>query len=164
MFAAAFRTAALVVCALSLGLSFAHLLEAPPRLWEWPADLWREATVFHGQYALFAAVGGPVEILGVVLAAVVAALALPGRERWTSAAASAALYVAALAVWLLVVNAANGAMADWRPGPLPADFRDVQRRWEAGHAVMAFLKLAGFSALAWHVAGPRRLTVRTPSP
>ena len=35
---------AILVMALSLGPSFAHLLEAPPRLTAWPPELWREAS------------------------------------------------------------------------------------------------------------------------
>jgi len=54
----------------------------------------------------------------------------------------------ALGVWLAVVNPANGVMATWRPGPLPANFTQVRERWEGGHAAMASLKLVGFIALA----------------
>jgi hypothetical protein len=152
MFSALLRATALLLAALSLGLSFAHLLEAPPRLLAWPPDLWRETTVFHGQYRLFGLVGGPIELFGVVLTAAVAAVAVRRKAGPGAAIAAAALYAAALAVWLLVVNPANGVMAGWRPGPLPADFAAVQRQWEAGHIGMAALKLAGFTALAWHVA------------
>ena len=36
---------AAVIAALSLGPSFAHVLEAGPRLSVWPPQLWRETTV-----------------------------------------------------------------------------------------------------------------------
>ncbi len=52
----------LLLGALSLGPSFAHVLEAPPRLFVWSPELWREATVFNGQFALFAKVGGPLDV------------------------------------------------------------------------------------------------------
>ena len=143
------RWAALVLTALSLGPSFAHALEAPPRLRNWPPELWRETTVFHGQYALFGMIGGPLEIAAVGVTAWIAVLAVRRGEVVIPAVTAALLFAAALIVWLLVVNRANGVMAGWRPGPLPPDFAAVQRRWETGHMVMAGLKLAGFAALAW---------------
>ena len=54
----------LTLAALSLGPSFAHVLEAPPRLTIWSPELWREATVFNGQFQLFATIGGPLRIPG----------------------------------------------------------------------------------------------------
>ena len=38
---------ALLLAALSLGASYAHVLEAPPRLNDWPPELWREAADAH---------------------------------------------------------------------------------------------------------------------
>ena len=145
----ALRLVALVLAALSLGPSLAHALEAPPRLRNWPPELWRETTVFHGQYALFGMIGGPLEIATVGVPAWIAVLAVQRGEVAIPAVAAALLFATALVVWLLVVNRTNGVMATWRPGPLPADFAAVQRRWETGHLVMAGLKLAGFVALAW---------------
>ena len=52
----------LLAMALSLGPSFAHLLEAPPRLTVWPPELWREATVFNGQFVYFAVLGAPLDV------------------------------------------------------------------------------------------------------
>ena len=156
MSAIALRAALLTLAALSLGLSFAHALEAPPRLRNWPPDLWRETTVFHGQYALFGALGGPIEIATVILALIAAAVAIRGGEGRVEAVVGAMLFVAALVVWLAVVNRANGVMATWRPGPLPVDFAAIQRRWETGHIVMAGLKLLGFLSLALWAIRPAR--------
>jgi hypothetical protein len=142
------RVAALVLAALSLGLSFAHLLEAPPRLHVWPPELWRETTNFHGQYALFGSVGGPIEVAAVLAVVACAAIGWRQADGRIVVAAAAVLFALALAVWLSVVNPANGIMAHWRPGPLPDDFRAVQLRWESGHMIMAVLKLLGFAALS----------------
>lgn len=57
----AWKFAALLITALSLGPSFAHVLEAPPRLEAWPPQLWIDATVFHGQYVVFGALGAPLD-------------------------------------------------------------------------------------------------------
>jgi hypothetical protein len=83
---------AILVMALSLGPSFAHLLEAPPRLTAWPPELWREATVFHGQFAYFAIVGAPLDVGAIALAVKTAGLCCAlagglslGRSRVTEA-------------------------------------------------------------------------------
>jgi hypothetical protein len=146
----------LVVCALSLGLSFAHLLEAPPRLTAWPSELWREATVFHGQYRLFGPIGGPIDVAAVLLTVAVARSAWREGRGVAPAITAAVLFALSLAVWLSVVAPANGVMATWRPGPLPADFADIRARWETGHIVMAWIKLAGFAALGLAILLPGR--------
>ena len=131
---------AVVIAALSLGLSFAHVLEAPPRLNIWPPELWRETTVFNGQFKFFAVLGGPLDVAAVLLFA-----------------AAALFYAVALALWFGLVAPANAIMATWTPGPVPADFHAVQLRWETGHMAMAAAKLIGFvfAALALVAVGAR---------
>ena len=63
------RFISLLVTALSRGPSFAHVLEAPPRLMKWSSELWREATVFNGQYQMFGLLGGPLDGAAVVITA-----------------------------------------------------------------------------------------------
>jgi hypothetical protein len=151
-----FRVFSLVVGALSLAPSFAHVLEAPPRVADWPPELWRETTVFHGQYALFGLIGGPVDMLAVVLTVICAVLAFRRDDGAAPAITAALLFAGALAVWLSVVQPANGVMATWRPGTrLAPSFERIRNQWEAGHVVIAGLKLAGFAALAWWAARPR---------
>jgi len=142
------RFAALLLAALSLGLAFAHVLEAPPRLLEWSPQLWRETTVFGGQYELFGLVGGPLDVLSILILAVLAFLLREDRDSRVPAVAAMLLYAAALGAWALVVAPANTVLAGWTPGPLPEDFAAVRGRWETGHMIVAALKLAGFSALA----------------
>jgi hypothetical protein len=153
---AAVRLASQIVCALSLGLSFAHLLEAPPRLRVWPPELWRETTVFRGQYNLFGAIGGPIDVAAVLLTIALAWSALRTGRRVVAATAAAALFTLSMAVWLSVVAPANHVLATWKPGPLPADFAEIRARWETGHMVMAWIKLAGFVALSLANLAPRR--------
>jgi hypothetical protein len=149
--------ATLLVGALSLGLSFAHLLEAGPRLGVWSAELWREATVFNGQYYLFGIAGAPLDV-GAPLLMGALAWALRGEGAAARLAlAGAALFALALAVWLWRVAPANQILATWRPGPLPADADAVRLRWEVGHIAVFALKLPGFAALAAAVSAvPRR--------
>jgi hypothetical protein len=150
------RLLALVLAALSLGPSFAHVLEAPPRLLVWSAELWREATVFNGQYRLFGLIGGPIDILAVAATAVLAWLVRDDRPGFWFALGAALLFAAGLAVWLSVVSPANGVLAGWKPGPLPADFESVRRQWETGHMIIAALKAVGFVALVLSVLSSRQ--------
>jgi len=148
----------LTIAALSLGPSFAHVLEAPPRLTVWPPELWREATVFHGQFQLFALIGGPLDV-GAILATALLAYALR-RERpgFRFALAGGLLFALALGVWFARVAPANSVLGTWSPGPIPEDFHAVRMRWETGHMAVASLKLLGFLATALAATSPRKKT------
>jgi hypothetical protein len=148
-------TIAVLLAALSLAPSYAHVLEAPPRLDVWTPELWREATVFNGQFMLFAVVGAPVDIAAVVFAALMAYLLRDERAAFRSALAGACLLVLALAAWFALVSPANSILATWKPGPIPADFAAVRLRWETGHMVVAALKALGLVAVVVAALMPR---------
>jgi hypothetical protein len=144
-----------VVAALSLGPSFAHVLEAPPRL-SWAPDLWRETTVFNAQFWLFAVVGAQLDIAAVLCPGVLSFLLRHEQPSFRFALAATVLYALALAAWFLLVNPANAVLATWAPGPIPADFEAVRLRWETGHMVVAAFKLAGFLSLVFALLSIRR--------
>ncbi|WP_293861316.1 DUF1772 domain-containing protein [uncultured Alsobacter sp.] len=157
----------LTVAALDLSLSFAHLVEGPPRLWQWSPALWRDATVFNGQFALFAPVGGVLEIATILGSAGYAAASRHDRRRLRAALVACTLFALGLVVWLAVVAPANAVLATWTPGPLPADFEVLRTRWEGGHAAIAIVKLAAFAALAFatqsgRLTAPAARTPRSP--
>lgn len=135
-----------LVAALSLGPSFAHVLEAAPRL-SWPPDLWRETTVFNAQFWLFAMVGAPLDLAAIALPAMLAFLLRNDRSAFRFTLAAATLYAMALAAWFIIVAPANSELATWRPGPIADDFDKVRLRWEIGHVVVAIFKLGGFTSL-----------------
>jgi hypothetical protein len=135
-----------LVGALSLGPSFTHVLEAPPRL-SWSPDLWRETTVFNAQFWLFAVVGAPLDLAAILCPGVLSFILRNDTPAFRFAVAATALYALALAAWFLLVNPANAALATWTPGPIPKDFEAVRLRWETGHMVVAAFKLAGFLSL-----------------
>lgn len=136
---------ALIVMALSLGPSFAHVLEAPPRLTEWSPELWRETTVFNGQFKYFAVIGAPLDIGAIVLGGILAFVLRARRPSFFFALAATLLYAASLATWFTVVAPANAELATWVPGPIPDDFDAVRRRWETGHMLVASIKSVGLS-------------------
>ncbi|PVE24991.1 hypothetical protein DC522_07160 [Microvirga sp. KLBC 81] len=146
----------LTLAALSLAPSFARVLEAPPRLMVWPPELWREATVFNGQFELFALIGGPLDLAAILTTAVLALLLRGHKSRFWFALAGALLFALSLAVWFRWVWPANSVLATWQPGPVPENFVAIRNRWETGHMAVAALKLLGFMATALAVTLPAR--------
>ena len=132
-----------LVMALSLGPSFAHLLEAPPRLTGWPPELWREATVFHGQFAYFAVVGAPLDVGAIVLGAVTTVVLRHRRPAFWLVLAATVLFAVSLATWISVVAPMNAILAQWEPGPIPENFAAVRNQWEAGHIAISAIKTTG---------------------
>ena len=101
------------IAALSLGPSFAHVLEAVPRLTVWSPELWREVTVFNAQFEYFAIVGAPLDV-GVIIVLGILTFLLRGRQRaFRLALLATLLYAAALATWFLWVAPANAVLATW---------------------------------------------------
>ena len=139
--------AALVLAALSLGPSFAHVLEAPPRLNTWSPELWREATVFNRQFQLFAWIGGPLDLAAILVTALLIYFLLGDRPALWFALAGACLLAGALFAWVMLVAPANAVLATWQPGAVPPDFDAVRWRWESGHMVVAALKALAFMTI-----------------
>jgi hypothetical protein len=151
------KTISLVIAALSLAPSYAHVLEAYPRIAVWSPDLWREATVFNAQFWLFAVIGAPIDILTVLVPAGLTWMFYRHgvKRRRNVALAGTLCFAAALAAWFLLVAPANGVLATWTPGPIPSDFDAIRLRWESGHMVVAALKLVGFVLLVLACVLPR---------
>jgi len=142
------RFIAICLTALTLSLTFCHLLEMPRKL-QYDEALY--LAVQHSLYLYFAWVGAFAELGAVASLAVVTVLV---RKRGTSfhLTLTALICVAAgLAVWFLFVSPANAEMARWNNLPLPANWIEVRRQWEFGHAASAVLDLIGFAALALSV-------------
>ncbi|MCA1490436.1 DUF1772 domain-containing protein [Ensifer sp. NBAIM29] len=152
--------ATLLLTALSLGPSFAHVLEALPRLTRWSPELWRETTVFNGQFALFAIVGGPLDVAAILVAFLLAYLLSNEKLAFRFCLAGAALMAAALMAWFAIVAPVNSELATWQPGPVPQDFNAVRWRWEVGHMVVAALKALGFVFLSIALLAPRLRRLR----
>jgi hypothetical protein len=145
-----------LVMAMSFGPSVAHLLEAPPRLIVWPPELWREATVFNGQFRLFAVVGAPLDIGSILLGAIFALLLRGDRPAFWFALAAAILYLASLVTWFSVVAPVNEQLATWTPGPIPENFEALRDRWETGHIAITIIKFCGLVCVIIAALGMHR--------
>jgi hypothetical protein len=154
----------LVLAALSLGPSYADVLEALPRLTVWPPELWRDATVFHRQLEWYALIGAPIDVAAIIAAFTLALLVRELRPKFWLVVAGAACLAAGLAAWFAIVAPANAVLATWKPGPIPADFDTIRTRWETGHMIVAALKFCGLVLLCIVVAGRAHANIEAASP
>lgn len=153
----AFQFAALILGALSLAFSWAHLMELGARL-GWPAQLWIDSTVGGGLYAEFGRIGAAIELLALVTLALHWFFGRHGPGGMLGLLAFG-LFALGLLVWLFGVLPTNAILAGWadQPGSIPENFLAVSRQWEYCHAVIAVLKLTGFMALSGSVVETNRL-------
>lgn len=143
----AWRFATLLLTALALSLTSAHVLEMPQKL-AYPPELY--AAVNTTLYRYFAIIGG-IYSIGAILAAGGLVLLLrdrPAARRW--AAAGAMLLVLWLASWMAIVVPVNDEVAlalAAAPERVPEIWMANRVRWEWGHAIGFVFELLGFCAL-----------------
>lgn len=141
------RFVALVLTALALTMTSAHLLELPQKM-QYGATLY--TAVNTTMYRYFAIVGGTYQVTSILAAGVLAVL-IRGRVpafRWTLFA-TVCLALAFISWILLVapVNSQIGAALRTSPQSVPALWMQLRDRWEYGHATGFVIELVGFCAL-----------------
>jgi hypothetical protein len=157
------RFVAVMLAALTLGLSFCHLMQLPSRL-GWDQYLWVGSTVQGGLYAAFGSVGAVIFVATVIVLALLAYFVREhGRPGFALALVAAILFAAAFASWWVLVYPANVELAKWVNGPVPADWTDTRARWEWGHAIIALVELIGFAALVGSVLADTPSSARKPA-
>jgi hypothetical protein len=135
----------LVLAALSLGMSFAHLLEMPAKRRYAGAEWLR---VQQTLYPAYANVAGVIEMAAIFAAAVLSGLLRDWRPAmWAAVAGTALLTVAFLFVWLMVTNRVHARTSGWTTDTLPEDWQSWRGRWDASHIARLVLHLAGFAML-----------------
>jgi hypothetical protein len=145
----AWHVVTLVLVALVLGTSFAHVLE-------WPAKLQYDGSLYTRlQTTLYMRWGPPsltgfVEPAAVLAVLVLAALRRHERPAFTLIAAAAGVLLLAFPViFYWRVEPANAAFrAAGLAGTVPKDWVTWRTRWETGHALRFVLHLAAFVLLA----------------
>jgi hypothetical protein len=142
------RFLAVMLAALTFGLSFCDLMQLPSRL-GWDQYLWVGSTVQGGLYAAFGSIGAVIFVATVITLGLLAYFTrVHGRPGFRLALFAAALFVLALVLWWVLVYPVNVELAKWVNGPVPADWTAYRARWEWGHAVIAVVELVGLGALA----------------
>jgi hypothetical protein len=145
----AWHVVTLVLVALVLGTSFAHVLE-------WPAKLQYDGSLYTRlQTTLYMRWGPPsltgfVEPAALLAVLVLAALLRHERPAFTLVAVAAgALLLAFPVIFFWRVQPANAAFrAAALAGTVPADWAAWRTRWETGHALRFLLHLIAFVLLA----------------
>jgi hypothetical protein len=142
---------ALLLTALLLGTTFAHVLEMPAKL-RVPGSLWVKFQ--HTLYRSFATVGGFVEVGAIVITA---ALAYTVRDHEVSlsyvGAALSLQSLAFFAVGLGITNPVNARTAGWSAHALPDDWMHWRNLWEYSHLIRFVLHALAFSMLALMLTG-----------
>jgi hypothetical protein len=145
------RFVAVMLAALTLGLSFCHLMQLPSRM-GWDQYLWVGSTVQGGLYATFGSVGAVIDVACVIVLALLAYFVREhDRPGLALASIAALLFALGIVLWWVLVYPVNVELAKWVNGPVPTDWTVYRSRWEWGHAIIAAVELAGFAALAGSV-------------
>ena len=149
------RFITIVLSALALTMTSAHVLELPQKM-TYTAEMY--AAVNTTLYRYFAIVGGPYQIGSIVSAIVLTVLLRRSVTfRWTLA--GTLLLIAAFVSWLVLVLPVNREVAaalDVSPETVPSLWLRLRDRWEYGHATGFVLHLAGFCALVMSVVRDTR--------
>jgi hypothetical protein len=138
------RYIGLLLVALTLGLTFAHVMEIPGKL-RLDGASW--LTVQHNLYVAFGVVGAAIEVLAIALTWLLVLMVRRRRPAVWLTVAAAVCVSAGLANWFLLVAPMNAALSPWTPDTLPADWTRYRDQWELGQAIHAGLFALGFSAL-----------------
>ena len=144
------RFVVIILTALSAGLSFAHLLELPPRVFYFDARLW-VATTTRGLYALFGTVGAVTEIGSILTAVVLTFLVRARGAAFRLTLVGAILLALAFVSWVAFVAPVNAELATWTVDSFPADWTRYRDQWEYTHATNAVIKLFALGSLVLSV-------------
>jgi hypothetical protein len=154
------RFLTLVLAALALTMTSAHVLELPQKM-QYDAQLY--SAVNTTLYRYFATIGGVYSLGSIVAAGVLAFLVRQHQATFLWTLAAAALFVLWFISWLTFVAPVNAQVAtalQSAPETVPALWMQLRARWEYGHAAGFVLQLLGFCALVISVLvnTPRSVT------
>jgi hypothetical protein len=136
------RIVAVVFVALSMGASFAHVLELPAKL-ELGGEHYLAVQVI---YRFFGSVATVLELGSFLL---LLAVTIWGWQRLPAhlmALVATIVFVASVVTWAAVVSPMNSAFTSWT-GRVPADWTAARDRWEWGHVTVFSMKLVAFVLL-----------------
>ena len=137
----------LVLAALGLTMTSAHVLEMPQKM-AYSPELY--AAVNTTLYRYFAIVGGAYQVGGIVAAWILAAQLKRRRSTCKWSITGAALLTVAFVSWFVLVEPVNlqiGAALATAPESVPSLWQTLRNRWEYGHATGFVIHLLGFCAL-----------------
>lgn len=136
------RVVALAVTAIVLMPSGAHFFELPGKIGMADEAYFTVQSIYAG-WSLFAVPIFAAIALDLLLAA---AMWWSDRTGALLAAGAALLIVLSLAIFFVWILPGNQATQNWTS--VPADWQDLRRNWEYGHAVNAVIVFVSFIMLA----------------
>jgi Domain of unknown function (DUF1772) len=146
VFVKMWRFFTIMLTALSMGMSFCHLLELPPRVFYFDAQLWITVTT-KGLYYLFGTVGAVIEVGSVISAIVLVFLVRKRGLAFRFTLGGAILVILALVLWFVFIAPVNAELAKWTATSFPSDWTRYRNQWEYTHATNAIIKIIGMSLL-----------------
>lgn len=143
---------AILICALALVPSGAHLAALPNKIGLPQAEYFTAQGIYYG-WAILGLLWPAAIVVNVLLAVLVRAQAWP----FWLALSAAACFVLMLAIFFIWTLPANQATQNWMT--VPANWETLRYQWEYSHAANAGLVflatcLTTASALSWRTAGP----------
>jgi hypothetical protein len=133
---------AMVTLTLLLGTTLKNLLELPA------AQVVPGSTVANAVYPGLTTVGGPLEVVTVLLNLGVLTAALSRPHLLFLSAGTALCLVAAFSVWVVFTEPVDLQAQRWLAGGLPADWSGWRNQWEFSQLVRFLLQLAALLLLA----------------
>ncbi|MGJ4747993.1 hypothetical protein ACQV5M_16665 [Leptospira sp. SA-E8] len=123
------RFFALILAALTLGMRFAHVMEAGPKL-HWEADLYFQ--VQTSLYKYFAIIGPIVQIGSILLIFTIAYLS-KGTKSFRYTVLSGFSFIFSLGVWFLFVAPAASHIKEWTiTHTIPEHWSSIRSAWQFG--------------------------------
>jgi hypothetical protein len=133
---------AIVTVALLLGTTLRNLLELPP------SQLLPGSSAAGAVYPGFTAVGGPLEVVAVLITLAVLTAALSRPHLLFLSAGTALCLVGAFSVWVVFTEPVDLQAQRWQASGLPADWSGWRNQWEFSQLVRLLLQLAALLLLA----------------
>jgi hypothetical protein len=143
----AWRFITLLLTALTMGMTFCHVLEMPVKMsYDGPlyVTLQNEPP---GLYLLFGTVGAFIEVGAILSAALLSFLVRKQTAVFYWPLVGAICLGTSLVVWLVFIALANTEMSAWTATSIPTDWTQWRNQWEFSHAASFVLHLLGFGAL-----------------
>jgi hypothetical protein len=141
------RFVTIILSALMLTLTSAHVLEMPQKMAYGP-ELY--SAVNTTLYRYFAIVGGFYTVFALLAAFILAYLVRKHRPAFKWTLAGALCLLLAFVSWLVLVAPVNAEVAQaisGAPESVPQLWMRLRHRWEYGHAIGFLITLVGFSFL-----------------
>lgn len=146
MFLRIWRFITIILAALLLGTTFAHVLELPSKM-SYEASLYMTLNRPGGLYQAFGTIGAVIEATAILSAIVLSFLVRKHRPAFQWTLLTTVCLTVALIIWFIFIAPVNAEISTWTPNSIPADWTRWRNQWEYTHATRFVIHLIGFSAL-----------------